>query len=518
MSLLYCWSILIFICLHFANIQATIWKVSVLLKVHCDNISITLNNRNKSIGSRELRSIEFELASGENPNSLCVNPDCRYNATVEREGHQEKYTVECQTTCCKKFKTWTQWNLEVIRSDINDNYIYSFEIKHYREKINFETNSRTSNKSFFLPMEINKKSKIDVLTPGKFWSDTVVKLKNMKTSSIFSCIYVLKKSTFYHECFLTNNSVWRIDLTQASSKQTNIKKITKSHFKVHASEGYHHLTFKRLTNLHIFSAVTSIRNISSDVVKVSFTDSKNSIDISKIVMTRMLTGEEYGCVNINKEKSLEYSCKVLKSKNWLLKVISSEKRTQKFAIEIVQDKLSSVSRNLTWSHFCQYGDIYIKHFNNLKTYEDDEITSLKVHFIGKSLKINEISLINNFTEYKFKTNEGSKTQDNLVTEFIRMTKGKEEKMYFMKLSLIMTIVIVLLAVIIVFLIIISIVALRCKMTRNKNICKGNTSTLKISASQESGCVLLKSEETYSNMNPSLKWSPGIYESEGYWGL
>ncbi|CAI9731337.1 Hypothetical predicted protein [Octopus vulgaris] len=372
---------------------------------------------------------------------------------------------------------------------------------------------------------MNRKSKIE-LTTGKFWSNTVVNLKNMETSSIYSCMYTLNQSTYYHECSLTNNSTWRIELT-SNSEQINSMEMTLN-FHVPEREGYRHLTFKRLVYLPKFFAVTSYENISTGVVKVSFGDNIKSMDISKIAMTRILTGEEYGCFNINRTKShLQYSCKVLKRKNWLLKVISSEKHKQKFVIEIFQGNLSSVSRNLTWNHFSEYGLNYIKHFS-LKTYEVDEITSLKLSFFYKSLKINEISLINNFTEIKFRTNGGNKLQDDSVIEFIRITKGKEEKPSHMSRN--MTIVIVLLAVIVFFLIIISIAFVaRCKMTKNKNKQKGNTSTLKVSgedngcwnlpyASQESGCVLRNSEEIYANMNPSLKMPPRLHDSEGYWGL
>ncbi|XP_029643656.1 uncharacterized protein LOC115218043 isoform X2 [Octopus sinensis] len=532
MSLFYSWSILIFTCLHFANIQATKWKVTIFLsQVHNREVDISLNNIQKKLNFKNKNEIkfQFELESTVKPNTLHVDVTQSYRATVQIEGHHEKYIVECQSACSRELKLekWTQWNLEVIHSETNDKRRFPFEIKPHGEKyITIRKNSKTSNTSFFLPREMNTRSRIEIETTGKFWSNTVVNLKNMETSSIYSCMYTLNQSTYYHECSLTNNSTWRIELT-SNSEQINSTEMTLN-FHVPEREGYRHLTFKRLAYLPKFFAVTSYENISTGVVKVSFGDNIKSMDISKIAMTRILTGEEYGCFNINRTKShLQYSCKVLKRKNWLLKVISSEKHKQKFVIEIFQGNLSSVSRNLTWNHFSEYGLNYIKHFS-LKTYEVDEITSLKLSFFYKSLKINEISLINNFTEIKFRTNGGSKLQDDSVIEFIRITKGKEEKPSHMSRN--MTIVIVLLAVIVFFLIIISIAFVaRCKMTKNKNKQKGNTSTLKVSgedngcwnlpyASQESGCVLRNSEEIYANMNPSLKMPPRLHDSEGYWGL
>ncbi|XP_029653976.2 uncharacterized protein LOC115227221, partial [Octopus sinensis] len=170
-------------------------------------------------------------------------------------------------------------------------------------------------------------------------------------------------------------------------------------------------------------------------------------------MTRLLTGEEYGCANIHKTNSPEYSCKLLHSKNWLLKVISPEEHKRNFTVEIIQDKLSSSSRKFIWNHFSVYGDSYIKHFN-LKTYEEGEITSLKLHFFHQILKISEISLIDNYSEYKFRTNGESKILNNLVKAFSQITK---EKIHNDETSPSMETDISLLAVMILFLLSINII-------------------------------------------------------------
>lgn len=81
----------------------------------------------------------------------------------------------------------------------------------------------------------------------------------------------------------------------------------------------------------------------------------------------------------------------ISGKSWLLKVISPEEHERNFIIEIIQDKLSSSSRKFIWNHFSVYGDSYIKHFH-LKTYEEGEITSLKLHFFHEILKITEVKL------------------------------------------------------------------------------------------------------------------------------
>ncbi|XP_014782831.1 uncharacterized protein LOC106878198 [Octopus bimaculoides] len=108
-------------------------------------------------------------------------------------------------------------------------------------------------------------------------------------------------------------------------------------------------------------------------------------------MTKMLTGEEYGCVNIHRTNAEKYTCKVLKAKNWLLKIISPEKHGRNFSVEIIQDTLTSFTRYLRWDYFSTYGDSYIKYFN-LKTYEDEEITNINLHFDDKSLRINEVKI------------------------------------------------------------------------------------------------------------------------------
>ncbi|XP_052828121.1 uncharacterized protein LOC106873081 isoform X2 [Octopus bimaculoides] len=381
---------------------------------------------------------------------------------VQNEDLQETYAVEVLSNCSEnqKLEEWIHWNLEVIHSEINDSYDYSIAIRPYGEnKIMFKTNSRTSNTSFFLPTKMNRKSRIELLTTGKFWPEKTIRLKNLETSIIYSCSYILKQRTHYHECSQRNDLVWIIELTTHSkliSLITQVKifvGVTSNG--TNSSQG---LTFRKLAYFPTFSAPTNI---------------------GTIVMTRILTGEEYGCVNIHKTIPAKYSCKLQKSKNWLLKVISPEEEERKFFVEIIQDKLSSFSRNLTWKRFTFYGDGYIMYFN-LKTYEDDEITSLKLHFFDKSLRISEISLTKNHPEYKFKTNEERKLQNSSVTEFTRITKEKGEKIQSTKschIMNIMKIVIGSLAVIISFLIIIiTILRIRYNTLRN-SINKVNTSTI-----------------------------------------
>ncbi|XP_052828175.1 uncharacterized protein LOC106873224 isoform X2 [Octopus bimaculoides] len=490
MLLLSCWSIIVFICLHFANTQVTIWSVTVCLtNYYRKSLQIILNERYKNVNWENQRKCfytNFELNSGVKPSFIEINMNYYYGAYVENPYLPEMYGSSCSPKCFGKvnLKKWVHWNIAVLFSEINYFPYQSFKVTPDRKRyLKFREDSRTSNASFFLPMEMNTKSKIVLETKGQFWLEKIVILKNMKTSKIYSCLYLDHiYQTLYHECSLTNDSVWKIELTSRQKLVEDKKKIwifvgitgSETNFS-------RQLQFKKLAYLPTFSAFINFGNISIGETEISFVNKGKYFDIFKIAMTRMRAGEEYGCVNI-KTNSPEYSCKLLNSKNWLLKIISPEEHERNFTVEIIQDKLSSFSRDLSWNHLTIYGARYIRYFN-LKTYEEGEITSLKLHFVGKSLKINEVNLINNFTEYKFKTNEGNKTQDNLVTEFIRTIKEKQEKrekIHSNESNLIMKIVVGLFGVIILFLIIIIIILIaRNKMSSNKKVSKDNISTLQV---------------------------------------
>ncbi|XP_029643494.1 uncharacterized protein LOC115217915 [Octopus sinensis] len=329
MLFLSCWSILVFICLnfaiYFADIQATSWDVTVCFDTaNYSSIRVALNNKYVDISYQSKQKCfkpNFELNSGEKPSFIKVNPYNNYETIVGKPDHSEIYFGECKSDCYKKTKLgkWTHWNLEVIHSEMNNKYTQSFKIVPYgKDDIKFEKDSKTSNKSFILPMEMNTRSRIEIETTGKFWLETVVKLKNMETSNTYSCIYVLKQSIPYHECSLINNTVWKIELTFQSKLIGNIEEM-KIFFRMTGSETntLQALTLKKLAYLPTFSAFINIGNISMDEVEISFENNNKAIDISKIVMTRILTGEEYGCVNVHKTNSNEYSCKFLNKKEEL---------------------------------------------------------------------------------------------------------------------------------------------------------------------------------------------------------
>ncbi|XP_029643495.2 uncharacterized protein LOC115217916 [Octopus sinensis] len=181
MVLLSCWSVLVFTLAHFTNIQATRWDVTVCFaQAYYSSVHCNLNYEYKEISYKGYKNCfytNFELNGGEEPSSFKVNLKYKYKAYVQNHDIPEMYFLRCSSSCSKKQKLekWTQWNLEVISSEINDNYNYSFEIKPSGVKnINFGMNSKTSNKSFFLPREMNTRSRIEIETTGKFWSETVV--------------------------------------------------------------------------------------------------------------------------------------------------------------------------------------------------------------------------------------------------------------------------------------------------------------------------------------------------------
>ncbi|XP_036363836.1 uncharacterized protein LOC115217969 [Octopus sinensis] len=94
---------------------------------------------------------------------------------------------------------------------------------------------------------------------------------------------------------------------------------------------------------------------------------------------------------------------------------------------------------------------------------------LKFHFLDKLLRINEISVISNYSEYQFKTNVERKYQNFSVTKFSRITKGiTKEKLHRNETNVSIIIVIGLFAVLTSFLIIIIIIlCIRYNILKNK---------------------------------------------------
>ncbi|XP_036361685.1 uncharacterized protein LOC118764774 isoform X2 [Octopus sinensis] len=214
----------------------------------------------------------------------------------------------------------------------------------------------------------------------------------MDTSEIYSCIYLQSPSTEppYHECLLVNASVWRVELTSRPRLIRNTIEI-KAFLGVSVSERdtLHHLTFQKLAYLPIFVDFTNIGNIRTSEVHVYFSYPREAIDIFQIVMTRVLTGEKYGCANIHMTIPAKYSCRLLESTNWHLEIVSPEEHMQAFYVEIIQGTLSSFSRGLFWQNLCKHGYNCVDHFD-LKTYEDDKITGLKLNFLDKPIRINAV--------------------------------------------------------------------------------------------------------------------------------
>ncbi|XP_036363817.1 uncharacterized protein LOC115217968 isoform X2 [Octopus sinensis] len=427
-------SMLVFILIHFTNTHATIWDVKAChTVVYRTSVRMILNKVfiREVAASKDPKCFEitFKLNDEVKPSYIKLPYPKAYKAFVQNHHLHEMYVAKCQADCStvdSELERWVHWNMSVIHSKTYDNYEYSFEIKPYdKNYLKFRANSKTTNAPFFLPTKMNTKSRLELSTTGKFWLDKTIKLKNMETFKIYFCIYLLKQSNPYHECSLRSDLEWKIELSSLSKLIKNIEEIKISvGVTGSGTNSSQSLTFKKLAYLPTFSAFTNIGKIGIGEAEIYFKDSNNSFDISKIVMTRIPTGEKYGCVNIHKTIPAKYSCKLQKSKNWLLKVISPEEHERNFDVEIIQDTLSSsFTRNLQWKYVFPYGNTYIKYFN-LKSYEKNEIMKLKFHFLDQLLRINEISVISNYSEYQFKTNVERKFQNYLVTEFSRITKEK----------------------------------------------------------------------------------------------
>ncbi|CAI9731338.1 Hypothetical predicted protein [Octopus vulgaris] len=215
-----CWCIFVFICLHFANIQATRWDVRICFgRAYFSSVYFTLKSKHKQIPYKSNQKCfydNFELKSGEMPSFIKVDQYYGYKAHVENPDLPVKYGGSCRYSCQQKavkLEKWVRWNIAVLFSEMKFSCRNSFNIKpDVTRYIKFRTNSRTSNTSFFLPKEMNTKPRIELLTTGIFWLDTIVTLKNMETSKIYSCLYLNYTSQIpYHECSLTNGAICPLD-------------------------------------------------------------------------------------------------------------------------------------------------------------------------------------------------------------------------------------------------------------------------------------------------------------------
>uniref|UniRef100_A0A0L8I326 Uncharacterized protein n=1 Tax=Octopus bimaculoides TaxID=37653 RepID=A0A0L8I326_OCTBM len=428
------WSISFLVLPHFLYTQARKWDVQVCFtEVHSNPVHVTLNkDKYKNIPCANMEDCcktEINLDNETRPQVIKVGPSFEFKAIVQNQDLQEVYGVLCQTPCSGSELTlanWTHWTIEVKREKAYGNYELFLELAPYvKIRVPFRENSKTSKKSFFLPMETYTPLKIKLLTKGKFNLDTDIKLKNMKTSETYSCIYLHTPFSHlsYHECLLVNASMWKVELTSQPRQISKIMLI-KVTLGVYGSGRYssHHVILRKLAYIPTLAGFTNIGNIRTNKADIYFNDTNNAFDILKLALTSILTGEEYGCTNLYKTVSAKYSCKLLQSKNWYLRISSPEEHEQTFAVEIIQDTLSSFSKGLIWRNHCEHKSNCVDNFH-LKTYEDDKVTGLKLHFMDKPFKINEISLKHGESVYKFKATKESGTENHMVIEFSLITEG-----------------------------------------------------------------------------------------------
>ncbi|XP_029651412.2 uncharacterized protein LOC115224696 [Octopus sinensis] len=352
-------------------------------------------------------------------------------ALVQNRNLQEMYYGYYKWNSYNQTKTGLEkmdrWTFEVTRSDINDDFKSSYRAApHYYANFTFSKYSRTSNASFFLSLHWNELNWIAFFTEGEFGLEKKVKVQNMANNKIYSCMYTygIEPPGPAHICVWRNDSTWNIEMTYQSKYVNDYETII---FTLRVTGGERNssviVSLEESAYVSAFTNFFDIPNENINEIEIEFNGTKKPFDMTKVVMTKMLTGEEYGCVDIHWTNSMKCSCKVKKGKKWLLKVISPEVHERTFSVELIQDTLSSFTNHLTWKNFGMYGDEFIKYFN-LKTYEDKEITSINLHFKNESLKINEISMISNYTEYKFNRNEDSSTHNSSVAGFSRITKEK----------------------------------------------------------------------------------------------
>ncbi|XP_029656812.1 uncharacterized protein LOC115230828 [Octopus sinensis] len=321
MMLLLYWSILVIIFPQLIITKATMWSVMLHFDSKYKFVHISLDKvKYVNITSEKEQgnfNTEFELDNATKPSFVESDTGRIYWATVQNLDLQEKYHGHCPHTFCNKtmitLQKMARWTLEATRSDIHNNndsfYILGNGIDL---NIKFKRNSRTSNASFFLAMESNKWSEISFFMRKRFLLDIKVKLKNMENSKIYSCV-----ATEYPRlrCLLTNDSMWKIELTY-QPMQIYREFIMSASIGVIGSEKNTSQTvkFRKLAYVHKLSSVINIPYKSISEVEIKSMSIYQSIHISKIVLTKMLTDEEYDCININRSNAGETNCKVRKGK------------------------------------------------------------------------------------------------------------------------------------------------------------------------------------------------------------
>ncbi|XP_036363875.1 uncharacterized protein LOC115218105 isoform X3 [Octopus sinensis] len=151
-----CWCIFVFICLHFANIQATSWDVEVCYAgAYHSSVHIRLNNDYKDLlYNRKLRCFygNFGLKSGEKPSFIKVDQGYGYKAHVENPDLPVKYVGNCSSGCrlkkvnLEKYIQATKWNVKVcydvtyyysVRITLNNDYK---DVSYYSEQRCFYDN------------------------------------------------------------------------------------------------------------------------------------------------------------------------------------------------------------------------------------------------------------------------------------------------------------------------------------------------------------------------------------------
>ncbi|XP_036361597.1 uncharacterized protein LOC118764737 [Octopus sinensis] len=377
----YC-SILFFVLPHFFYTQARKWNVEICYtEAHKSSVHLILNGdtyTNITCPNEDnCFTTEIDLVNDTRPHSIDIRPSTEFQIVIENKDLEEAYGVLCEAPCPGAKMTlsnWTHWTFEVQRNNAYGKYEFYIRLDPYvKQKVVFQPNSTTANKSFLLPTEMNTLSEIKLLTRGKFQLGTDIKVKNMDTSEIYSCIYLLDQLSQvpYHECKSINDSMWRVELT-SRSRLIRDRVVLTVLLVVHGSgiHSLHQLRLKKLAYIPTFAEFAIIGNLRMNEVLVYFNYPHEAFDIFQIVITNALTGKVYGC------------------KIWQLIIMSSEELEQAFFVEIIQGTLSSFSKGLVWQNLCEHGYGCVDHFY-LETYEDNEITGLKLHFLDKPIRIND---------------------------------------------------------------------------------------------------------------------------------
>ncbi|GAB1606038.1 uncharacterized protein LOC115217841 isoform X1 [Argonauta hians] len=468
-----------YILLYLTSTLATVWNINICSTEKQKIFHISVFNGYETSFSCKITSKEPQyccntqttLTYNRKPKEVSVSISSPFKVSIENQDIQEIYVYNCLKRCLRTYKKLVKkshWILQATRRVVQAKEDLFFDGFQVRRVIWSANNPRQSNTFFILPSLENNGNTIRLNTTGKSWVDVSAKLVDTKTSKTYSCEFLWKEADrCYLECSLITDKQVKIELRSTSEQIGNVQNMSmviswNSNGKRNSNE----TIFQKLAYLPIFYTYVQKEETPLDYIEVVFKNTSKYFHIFQIMVTRHHSGEESGCIRIEYDSEDKYSCKLHRSRNWLLSVTSPELSKEKMFVDIFHHSLSSTSKNFTLDYVSPSQDGYIM-YTSLKTYEDSKITKLIFYNADKFLLNSEISLVSNNSKYKFQK-DLDRDGYNLVQKLSQMHQPKGETTKPASLNVVSFISVGILAVIAVLLICAIIYLVRCKLPRESN--------------------------------------------------